>query len=1548
MYINIIDDFFDNILNDFNKYLYKNQIFKKIITDPNFVKYQKLIIDTIFTFIKTISIDEIQNITKNENNKNYIVNTIKRYCAFYIYLGIGYYYTKNKELFITNIIETSKTQDSGINNFFNSNNNSKIIEFYNIIKDLRKLIELKSIDKIKILLSNNKIKYELLINFFNDLGEDYIINYFLISDNFHNILKTIIFRQIYLKEEKLEINNIINEIEKKDAEYKYIDIIVSKDTKIVDFNFIQKFLTLYELKYDLADEIYSYIDEFQSNKEIILKKKADYKNFLFNNKIIIPISKEFLRYHKDNEKYETNRENKNKESTKIKYIINKINNIKNYYSDSVEKNPKLKEEISKLFYKQLDPKEAILYNDNEELKIIQKLEFRHNVDDYSLLIDLENVRKYSYVNYKFINSNNIKLRPTNTIQSIRDINFKHKKNEPIELRIGNNNLDLDLVGIAWNPSIFNKYKSLECFKVKDLIQVNTYDKMIKTIQTSKKNLYYWLFDFTNKISNLTEYEDLTDPTKIINIMLSEIYKTYINLVKFKFENYLNKLTKIEICQIDYLMNLFQNKYYIFDLNPEIKNDFIYKIYNEKIKNIEITEDEIDKIRYDTSKIIKLPYIKVIEEKVAKIIIGERERKININLDLKNALCNHHQKWDNILRLKKTEEFRQLVYDFVKKYVKTNERSDYLCKSCNELLDIKKYVFEGTYNAETDEFMTTSILVKQDLEKQNKYIIYLRTIKFLRRIIEKIAYVGNIIYFISGAPEIVNIRKKTSVKDIIDIILIHTEYLKNIKDRVNEAVKKYNINKSLTNLFFFELKDEIFLSSSESTDYYTTIKYNNILVYTLFIIILELNKGQLQNFKNDKRCNYFFFTKFGQPLFENLYLRINEKDIKSISNIPLLAYTIFYLSCLLTNNKIWLWKEEIEEKKNIFNVNVQKSIIHTLVDLINSIMEASFEKDKNYLYELLSIKFRDKLTYTFSDLSILKKIEEDSNKIIKFNQSSNKISFVEKKIELISLEKKNTVDKIIDIKENCFVSYANKHNKSLYVKNDNNLSSSTNCLDGKFHKWKYENKILKCSLCNQLYDTNIKNDYNDIVKYSIIKKLTKKYCVSGEIHELNQETSLCKLCHINPTKHNYSKKELDELDKNVNKNNIIQPIIIKDKKHNKIIDKLLKKFSINVNNNLELYVSNFIDKLILILGDRIKIKNETIYLKTNMYIIKSDYLGNELEKPLVIPSDENIIKIFENHPYFKKDIYYYKDNAHNVYVYYDIVTQQYLGYSDDNKNIKTTNNSSFLSIKNSIKSQLMLLGLENKYINLLHYFKDFSNVSSSEIIESITRERINNLKQLISNTVSIINNIRNKNSFNMFYNVNQKEIINEFKNKLKFFNTKDQDSHNNIFKNYVIINNNLKMHKSKNKELKFNNNYLNYSQINDNYNLDTVLIYYLINNFNKLLDYNEELNIKTELTYLIIRIIKYLFNTYYKSTSNTEIRKYDFLLLNSIEYIDENLVVNYNNEIIPITEIDLDKVNEEKDDVNEELNALDIDDYKDDEIDNEDIDYTMDAYNTDDV
>ena len=285
MYINQIDNLYDKIINDFNSFLIKKDVFNNFAKDNNFVKFQNEITNIINEFMNKLNVKDIEKIIGTKKYISYILDIIKRYCAYYIYLGIAFNYEGDRELFITNIIESSKNNTLNINNFYNSDNNAKIIHFFQIIKDIIQLKEFKTIERIKIILANDPIKYFNTINLLNNIGDDFFNEYFLIDDNFHNIIKTLIFNFIYLNEEKNDIIKILNETDIADAEYKYIDIIQSKSDKLSDFTFLQSFISeLYDNKYikkdNTAADFYEFLETYKKESELFILTNAKIIDFL--------------------------------------------------------------------------------------------------------------------------------------------------------------------------------------------------------------------------------------------------------------------------------------------------------------------------------------------------------------------------------------------------------------------------------------------------------------------------------------------------------------------------------------------------------------------------------------------------------------------------------------------------------------------------------------------------------------------------------------------------------------------------------------------------------------------------------------------------------------------------------------------------------------------------------------------------------------------------------------------------------------------------------------------------------------------------------------------------------------------------------------------------------------------------------------------------------------------------------------------------------------------------------------------------------------------
>lgn len=1586
MYINKIDEIFDKYLDKFYFYIMKKKFFEKSLRDINFVKNLNDIIKIIYDFIATIEKKEILNIIKKEVNYDFIINTIKRYCAFYIYLGIAYNYKDDRDLFITNLLESGKSQAISklqIDNFFNSDNNSKIIKYYTDIKNILKLKEFKTIDRIKIVINNNPLGFLTTTELFEKLGEDFIIKNFLIKDSFHNIIKTIIFIEIYQNEEKNDVISILNSEEKKNSKYIYIEIATSKKDKIADFSVLQKFLYSNKYKNLEANELYSFLEEYRYINELEIIKNKDAVINLIKNKYIIPITEDVLRYHKNSFKYTTQSivddKLKERDATKIKFVLNQVNQVKNLHSQIYKDNPKLKIKAMEYFFKPFADRDIILYNNDEEIKIIQKLELSDQTTDKDLLVDLENIREYTYLNYKDLNKNGMHIRLNDLIQSIRYTNIKHKNNinKKIELRINNSSIPLNFIGLVYNPLNL----PLECLKNKNMTNVkdlynkeNGFETFVDIIKKynnnkiNKKSLYYWLFDKKNDKIKLNEYRNISsmNDQKHYHVVLSELYKKYSTIIKNKIINEINKLENVTIWHLNKIINKRKNY--------NIRRSDINIIMNyglNKIKTIKFERDEVDDLMPGRKgKIFLLPKVNIKKYDENIILVQKDKEEEKIDLKKKSLpLCYHYVKWDKILHMsKKNETKNQAIFDFVKQYVKENDTGDYICKSCNEFLNLRKYEVEGTYVKELDTFLTTSLAVNQNLKDIPKYSKLTRTINNIDKNIEKISRTINIQNYL-GNDSINKLKRRMLTKEVIDLILIHTDYLKNQpKNRIEQANKKYNIHQKLTNLFFFPLSDDIFKTSSTDTDYYKKIKFNNVITYISLLIISDLNAGKIIAFKDSKRCNYFIYSKVGKNIMKDFYIRTGIKDKINITKVPLLAYTIFHFSCILTNNNIWLW-EDNEKNNNSFTV--QNMFIHTIVDLINTIIEANFKENKNFLYEIIATRLSVKMKTLFNDDQLLKRLESNGMNKIKIDSNTKKVKYVSRKIKEFPLDG-NFNETILS---KYFPTFCESKTiflpKSKTKKFKNKVDLLTNCEDGKFHNWVLKDNKMVCELCNVKYDDIIKKvktstsetDSENIVKnikLANLLKLTKKYCLSGKVHEINETTNKCNLCKINPETFKYSKKDLLELDKNIKKNNNdknnknIENIKKKYRKYindkdkiNKIIKKFNQKYEEKTKNNLENYISDFIDYITNVLGKKIKINNKEIYLNETNYIIDHDYLGNTTTKIITVSSKNKNIILEKNNKHFKKDVLYYKDRNKKVTVYYSATTKQYLGYSN-NKNFYDIRSNVYLKINYSIKDMILLLGLENEYQNI---FKLDSNTKkmtpeqikeiSKNLLERSLRNRVYKLNYITKKIVSLIYSVKNNKKFKN--NIFQENIlINEFNKILKNFHTSSKDDDKKyIFKHHKTILNNNKINSiPANININFTKNYFQNDLLLKINNLDSKIIFLIIYNLKKLIEYNKQVAIKSNICYFIVKIIKKMFETFYVNTNILNVRRFDSLMLIDKEIVDETIKPKgYYQEILSQDEIDDPEKKEKEYNLDEEKNSLDIDDY---EV-NDDIDESVEAF-----
>lgn len=1501
MFIFPIDEILDNLLDKFYEDVEKSKIYSEILREKNFVRFQQKMISFIEDFM-TKHEKEINLKDKKENINNYVKQSIKTYLYYYFFIGLCYDYNGGRDTFITNIIEISKNQAKSkvsIKDFFTSDSNSRIIKYYGIIKNILELVPLKTLDKIKIALVNAPIKFQETIELINNLGEEFFLKRIVENENnFHTLIKTIVIKEIYLKLDRNNLISIVEDEEEAEGDFTYITVVTSSSSKMVDFNTIEKLLTPTQIREGMADDIYSYILEHKQKVKQYNLDKDKNVDYLFSKRILIPIVEDFLRYHKNNEKYQTG-EKSTKDETKAKYIISKLNQIKNYYSQNLKANPKLKLNVKNMFYNSLMHRMATLVNIEEDIRIKNKLIIADTPQTDEILNDIENLSNYSYLNFNHFSKDGFKIRTSEVVDGIRYVNLKKDfVDKYLETRIGNDLIDLNVIGVAFNEDKIRP--NLVLTKNLKVPNEGSYQDFLKQVNNQvKKNksdeiLYYWLFD-TKKDEITTEtYEDVAggDVDRTIKVFLQDFYYQYYNILLDKIKNEIKDKNINSQKKLFKLIDLYTEQYADLAREPEIYNE-IFKYFNSRIKNIKITEDDIENIipGSKNQQKFKLPVIKI-EKPKSKVIVVEKEDKTDYSeLISYKSLCIHHLIWQGIQEMNKKDidTFNQKVFDFVKQYVKENQNKDYVCKSCDEIIPLQKYQITGTYVEELDTFMTTAVGISRPLESLPKYKKLSRTIRTVDRIIENISFSSNIRILLGNDP-IIKLRRRLMTKDIIDIVQLHTKYIKQtIKQRPSLFQSRYGILPSLTNLFFFELKDDIFLTSSKDTDKFKIIKYNNMVTYLIFLILLEISSGQLLGLKENKQNNFYLFQKFNS-VFSKLKLRLSETELIPLSKIPLLSYAIYYLSAVTVKQNIWLYQEDDPKS---FNFNAQKEIIHTLVDLFNSIMEANFRKDKNILYEIMVTRIKTRLNNTYNDTKMFERIKKERLQMI--STQGNKIRYLEKKVNPISLEDNKQKD----------VKLTQKDYDFCYTKKSRLDRLEFNYVIHELSKEKLE------KITNKQIRRILKKVCSDKKDNSIVQKLCDKY---GPDFEKDLDMKDIELIRQNLAKEEDKKQMKLEMEYRKNKLNQQKKL---DRKQ-QVIKSYQEIF--NKPNIIESFVKNIKN----LIGSKIKTEKLTLYLNDDQIIIDHDYLGNPKKEIKNILKLDLGLKEEIKHPFFNTDVFYFFDDKVKLHLYYDKFELQYLGYSKDKKQFQKIFSKDNLKISYSLRNMIEAFGCKNYYEKISYYFDKIPE-NKNDIVNKILNERVNRMRNLIQKANSVINQVKYKK--NNKSNTKEANLVEEFINRLPDFNLKNSQGKDSIFKNWKYIYS-LEIEKIKEKVLISNDKYFDIQILNKLNNLDKKLINYLIHNLYLLIQYNPSRRIQNELTYFIVSLIKFLFEYYYQEINHLELRKFAILIDNEDPGLDPSYkVIGMYQELIKTEELESEEYQDKIIDAQEAAESLDYDDYE---------------------
>ena len=684
-------------------------------------------------------------------------------------------------------------------------------------------------------------------------------------------------------------------------------------------------------------------------------------------------------------------------------------------------------------------------------------------------------------------------------------------------------MNITVVGFVMSPNI----NDIKCNRVKEFVDIrkigytdnknikkseNGYSNSLKLIKNiiNKPNKsrppIYWIFDLNKDKVVIDKYdvEDKNNVNEQTKIIVSNFYNDIMTVLNDIIINYVDNHKDLTLQNFYKLIDNIDKKYLSFS-KYEMFDDLLKNIYYDKIAKTKIKydkkEDNFPGLDKDS---IKLPAFKKSKKDVIETIILKKYKESDKIVDEEvddvikyNAICQHNITWDNIMAIRKKNpnKFSEIIYEFFQQYVEQNHEGIYICKSCKTELNIQNYVLDGTYDDDA-KFVPLGTPMSVPIEEIREYEKYKPTIKNIEKNIERIASITNINTLIGTSTKIKS-RISKIVKDIIDLLLIHNTNMKDVYKSRTEKIAKYGLNKDISNFFNFELDNSIFVYSSKDKDYFKQIKRNNIWVYLIFIIIMELSDTQLLYLKSNKLCNYYNFSKYGINLFKNIYiLKNNSRVAVPILNYELLCYVIYYMSCMITRYNLWQ-TQETPEKKEHFDINTQRKIIQTLIDLINSVIEVYTRKKRHYIYDIIVNRFFTKLNTTYSNSSVLEKIKDLQNKSIVVEDKKIKMVTVKTKSRL--LEDQYSEPTYFDnIKwRSCLVAKSRIKEPQYKFEEYDYISNVTNCESGEFHKWIFKDNTLICKLCNikiSDVDTSAKMTEKILANYLKLKdyKLIKNY------------------------------------------------------------------------------------------------------------------------------------------------------------------------------------------------------------------------------------------------------------------------------------------------------------------------------------------------------------------------------------------------------------------------------------------------------------------------
>ena len=376
---------------------------------------------------------------------------------------------------------------------------------------------------------------------------------------------------------------------------------------------------------------------------------------------------------------------------------------------------------------------------------------------------------------------------------------------------------------------------------------------------------------------------------------------------------------------------------------------------------------------NTKDFFALQKIEVIEREVARI--GEvtiRRKKTKGVTETKglslNAVCCHYAEIQRIRMMRNRRDFDgvQELSEFSSRYIALD--GDHLvCKSCGVLMDIIKTMTSGISDTFTGEYIVSNVDTVLSIFQMNEYTPLLATLRQMDRLFDyKIGKIIGLPY-LSGNEAINRRYRESLLRDAMDLIRIHNASLNLhvVKKDTDYKRADYGLDEGFTFLFAFKIDNQIMMMSSLDTDKFKRIKYNNILVYMVLLIIIDLSEQNIMSMDFKKKtCARLVQNNMG--FFEKIKV-ISGVDggVRSIDEFPVLAFVISFFACMLVEYRVYQFEKE--EAPAV----AMKRMIVTMVDMLNTILFIATRKldARSNLYRVFMSRFFKKQATVFIKQSL---------------------------------------------------------------------------------------------------------------------------------------------------------------------------------------------------------------------------------------------------------------------------------------------------------------------------------------------------------------------------------------------------------------------------------------------------------------------------------------------------------------------------------------------------------------------------------------------------